>query len=115
MPSEHFTGLTGFNQVMLWILVALVVVCASALAAIGTVHCCHKLARCLLGAEIDEIPNYNSRVLKLKSGTQQECEVQMCNIAQVEQPAGEVVLGIPTEVIASSSSNDPKKEMDQNV
>lgn len=98
--SEHFSALAKLKEAMLWLLIALAVVCASALAAIATVKCFHRMARCVLGPDIDEIPAYHQSAKKLKPKYGQDVQVQMCNIAHVEQPAGELALGVPTEVVA---------------
>ena len=58
------------------------------------------MARCVFGPDIDEIPAYHASAKELKLKYIQEVQVQMCNIAHVEQPAGELALGVPTEVKA---------------
>lgn len=84
-------------QAMLWLLIALAVVCASGVAALMTACCCHKLAICILGSTVDEISEYQTRVRKVQIDKGQDCEVQMSDIAHVQQPAGEMVLGVPSE------------------
>lgn len=98
--SEQCSGLAKLKEAMLWLLVALVAVCASAVAAIATAKCCHRMAICVLGPDIDEIPSYHQSAKKLKPTYGTEVQVHMCNIAHVEQPAGELTLGFPTEVVA---------------
>lgn len=95
---------------MLWILVAAVVVCASAMAALATASCCHRLARCVLGTAIDEIPVHNTTQTQ-KWKTEKVYVDGICsNIAHVQQPAGEVVLGVLADAATSTPTNSHTPE-----